>query len=141
MTTTVWTTATSKNENDGCVIIFRYVSDFDKDFDRLDNPVRVIITWKYDSETGMPAADVREWMDAMEDALTVAVEEDEFASLVLVSTGENVREWTYYARSGDEFMLRLNQALGDRPRVPVNIHIGEDSQWTTFDEFRRRVRE
>jgi hypothetical protein len=141
MTTTVWTTATSKNESNGRVIIFRYVRDFDKDFDRLDNPIRVIITWKYDSETGMPDADVREWMDSTEDALRSAVEEDEFASLVLVSTGENLREWTYYTRSGDGFMVRLNEALGGRPKVPVDIHIGEDSQWTMFYEFRCRVRE
>ncbi|WP_166618205.1 DUF695 domain-containing protein [Paraburkholderia madseniana] len=141
MTTSVWTTATSKIESNGHVIIFRYIRDFGKDFDRLDNPIRVIIAWKYDSETGMPGADVREWMDSTEDALKLAVEEDEFASLVLVSTGENLREWTYYARSGDEFMVRLNKALGGRPKVPVNIHIGEDSQWATFDEFRRRVRE
>ena len=89
----------------------------------------------------MPDADVREWMDSTEDALRSAVEEDEFASLVLVSTGENLREWTYYTRSGDGFMVRLNEALGGRPKVPVDIHIGEDSQWTMFYEFRCRVRE
>lgn len=138
---TGWATATSRNATNGRVTIFRYIKDFDENFDRLDYPIRVVIVWEYDSETGMPAIDMRERMDATEDALSLVVEEDGFAILALVSTGENLREWTYYVASETEFMTRLNQALAGRPKLPVSIHIGEDTQWAMYDEFKRNIRE
>ncbi len=141
MTEAVWATATSRNASSGRMIIFRYIKAFGKTFDRLDYPIRVIIAWQYESETGMPSIDVREWMDATEDAVSPVVEKDRFATLVLVSTGENLREWTYYVRSETEFLAGLNQALADRPTVPIDIHICEDKQWAMYDEFKRNVRE
>lgn len=141
MTQPIWATAVSRNASNDRVIVFRYIKDFGKTFDRKNYPVRIIIAWKYDSETGMPATDVREWMDATEDALNLFVEKDGFASLPLVSTGENLREWKYYVGSEDEFMIRVNQALADRPEVPIDIQISEDPQWTMYDEFKRNVRE
>lgn len=101
MTTTVWATATSRNESNGRIIVFRYIKD----------------------------------------ALKSTVEKNGFATLALVSTGENLREWTYYAGAEDEFMARLNEGLAGSPKAPINIHICEDSQWSMYDEFKRNVRE
>jgi len=141
MAATVWATAISKNQSNGRAIIFRFIKEFGENFDRITTPIRIIIAWSYDSETGMPPTDVREWMDSTEDALKLAVEKEHFANLVLVSTGENLREWTYYTRSESEFMDRLNVALASHPVAPISIHISEDSQWTMYDEFRCHVRE
>lgn len=89
----------------------------------------------------MPALEERERMDAMEDALSPVLEKDGFATLALVSTGENLREWTFYVKSEDGFMRRLNQALAGKAPFPIQVHMAPDPQWSTYETFRGGVRE
>jgi hypothetical protein len=62
-------------------------------------------------------------------------------TLALVSTGENLREWTYYAKSEDGFMARLNYALAELPPFPIEIHIAFDPKWETYEQFNAGVKE
>lgn len=78
-------------------------------------------------------------MDLMEDALEPLMEKDGFATLALVSTGENLREWTYYAKSEDEFMARLNKALAGKPAFPIEVHTATDPKWTMYEKFKAGV--
>lgn len=135
-----WGIATSKNDETERVIIFRYVSDFEPGFNRASQPVRAIILWKYKGANGMPAPRERERMDAMEDLLGPAMEVDGFATLALVSTGEELREWIYYAKSEEAFFARLNQALGAQPPFPIEIHIADDPKWSNYQAFLDRLR-
>jgi len=80
-------------------------------------------------------------MDAMEDALEPFVNYENFATLALVSTGENLREWTYYTRSEDEFLARLNQALRGKSRFPIEIHTASDPNWSMYEEFKAGLKE
>lgn len=75
-------------------------------------------------------------MDSMEDLLGPVVEKDGFASLALVSTGENLREWTYYAKSESEFMAKLNKAFAGKPAFPIDVHPAHDPAWTMYEKFR-----
>jgi Family of unknown function (DUF695) len=136
---TVWATATSRNESTGRAIIFRFVKEFGKKFERHRQPVRAILAWKYETETGMPSYVERQRMDLMEDALAETLEKSGFATLALVSTGEGLREWTYYAGSESEFFALLNQGLSAHAAYPINIHISEDPQWSMYNEFRQDV--
>ena len=115
--------------------MFRYVYALAPDFDRATQPDRVILVWNYESESGMPCSDERERMDELEDTLAPMIEGDGFATLALVSTGENFREWIYYARSEDEFMDRLNATLRELPAYPIRIHTAPDPDWTTYETF------
>ena len=137
----MWATATSTNQNNGKVIIFRYVKELSPDFHRATQPDRVILVWKYKSNKGMPAREERKRMDIMEDALEPLLEKDGFATLALVSTGENLREWTYYVKSENEFIERFNRALKDKPKFPIEIHTAADPNWTTYETFKSGVQE
>jgi hypothetical protein len=130
-----WGTATSKDDASGRVIIFRYISDLVSGFNRGSQPVRAIIVWKYKGTNGMPVPAERERMDAMEDLLEPVVEAGGFSTLALVSTGEEVREWIYYAKSEEGFFSRLNQALGGHPAFPIDIHVADDPKWSNYQEF------
>jgi len=136
----VYATAISRNQGNGRAIVFRYIHDFGPGFDRATLPDRVILVWKYQSAGGMPAVEERQRMDALEDAVDPVVSRDRFAALVLVSTGENLREWIFYTRSQDEFLNRLNRALAGRPAFPIEIHSAADPQWTTFEKFKAGVK-
>lgn len=75
-------------------------------------------------------------MDAMEDLLGPVIEADGFATLALVSTGENLREWTYYAKSEADFIEKLNKALAGKPAFPIEVHPASDPSWTMYEKFR-----
>jgi len=129
-----WGTATSKDAT-GRTVIFRFVDTFDAGFNRSEQPVRIILAWKYQGTNGMPLPAERERMDAMEDLLLPVVERDDFSTLALVSTGDNLREWIYYARSEEGFLERLNQALGGQEPFPIKIHVTSDPAWANYQEF------
>ncbi|WP_121456957.1 DUF695 domain-containing protein [Azonexus fungiphilus] len=136
-----WATAVSKQEGTGREIVFRYAKDFREGFQRSAFPDRVILVWKYKSESGMPLPTEREAMDRMEDLLEPLVEKSGTSVLALVSTGENLREWIFYAKTEQEFLAALNKALTGQPRFPIEIHAGRDSQWSSYERFRKGVRE
>lgn len=130
-----WATATSERSSNGRIIVFRYISEFTPSFERSTQPVRVNLVWKYEGRNGMPIPTLRQRMDEMEDLLTPVVEADGFASLALVSTGENVREWIYYGKTEDGFLERVNKALGGRRGFPIEIHTAQDPTWTSYQTF------
>lgn len=136
----MWATAISTNPHNGRKIIFRYAKELKLSFDPASQPVRIIIVWKYESESGQPVAEDHRRMNQLEDLLEAALDRDCFATLALVSTGEGLREWTYYASSDDEFMARLNYAFAGVPEFPVEIHTAYDPEWCVYEEFKAGVR-
>jgi len=136
-----WATAISKQSGTDRAIVFRYAKAFRQGFQRSTLPHRVIIVWKYKSDSGMPVLKERESMDRMENLLASLVEKPGASVLALVSTGENLREWTFYARSEDAFFVELNKALADQAQFPIEIHAAPDPEWSTFERFRKGVRE
>jgi len=136
----VWATAISRNENAGTAIVYRYIKEFRKDFARDKQPDRIIVVWRYQGEKGMPSSDERARMDELEDALA-ALQADEFSTLALVSTGDNLKEWTYYAQNEDEFFRRLNDALHAKQPFPIEIHALPDPLWTTYERFATGVKQ
>ena len=136
-----WGIATSKNEKLGTAIVFRYVDQFDKNFNRSSQPDRIIIDWHYKGEKGMPSQQEKERMDALEDALAVEIETNGFATLSLVSTGDNLREWIYYSKSEATFLDKLNKILAKNPSFPIDIHTAKDQEWSSYQRFRFELKE
>ena len=137
----MWATAISTNVHNGRKIIFRYAKKFSATFQRDSQPIRIIIVWKYQSETGQPFAEDHQRMNLLEDSLESILKDDGFATLALVSTGEYLREWTYYAKSEDEFMARLDCAFAEMPTFPIEIHTASDPNWDMYEQFKAGIRE
>ena len=138
---TSWATATSKQQGTDRAIVFRYAKEFRNGFKKSAFPDRVIVVWKYNSDSGMPAPKEREAMDRMEDILEPLVEKSGVSVLALVSTAENLREWIFYAKAEQEFLAALNKALTGQPRFPIEVHAGRDPEWSSYERFRKGVRE
>jgi hypothetical protein len=71
-------------------------------------------------------------MILFEDALGPVLEQERFATLALVSTGENLREWIYYAKSEARFVARFEYALAGMPAFPIEIHVAQDLLRSTY---------
>jgi hypothetical protein len=135
-----WATALSTNSSNARKIIFRYAETINPSFDPASQPDRIMIIWRYKSSTGQPSTEEYQQMTLLEESLEPIEDAGRFATLVLVSTGECLREWTYYARSGDKFVHRLNVALTAMPLFPIEIHVASDSAWRTYFQFKDGVR-
>ena len=132
----LWATAISKNATTGRQIFWRYAKDLKPSFDPSTQPHRIIIVWKYVSESGQPGPIDHGGMNRLEDALEGALKGSRVATLALVSTGENLREWTYYAQSESIFIERFDEAVEDLPPLPIEIHTAHDPTWSMYTEFR-----
>ena len=80
-------------------------------------------------------------MNLLEDSLEPILDQDDFATLAIVTTGENLREWTYYAKSDEAFIQGLNLALVGLPVFPIEIHTALDPTWSMYEEFKAGVKE
>lgn len=138
---TTWATAVSKQPNTGRAIVYRYAKDFRGGFVKSAFPARIILVWRYTSDNGMPSPNERQAMDRMEDLLEPLVQKSGISVLAIVSTGEDLREWTFYAKSEDAFLAKLNERLTGQPRFPIEVHAGPDLKWSTYERFRGEVRE
>jgi hypothetical protein len=136
----VWATAISTNASTGRKVIFRYARVLSPALDRASQQIRVIIAWRYDSENGQPEREEHQRMIAFEDRLGPVLEQGSFATLTLVSTGEGLREWIYYAQSEDGFAARFNYAFSEASTFPIEIHAAFDPEWTSYHEFKSNVR-
>jgi hypothetical protein len=136
----LWSTATSTNPSTGRKIVFRFANVFSPAFDRASQPIRIIIGWKYHSATGQPEEKEHQQMIQFEDVLGPVLEQDGFATLALASTGENLREWIYYAQSEGGFAARFDYAFAGRSAFPIEVHADHDPQWQTYEEFRAGIR-
>ena len=80
----MWATAISTNRHNGRKIIFRHAKDFRATFRRDSQPIRVIIVWKYQSESGQPVPEDHQRMNQFEDMMESVLKDDSFATLALV---------------------------------------------------------
>jgi hypothetical protein len=132
----LWATAISRNSLNGRRIVFRYAKEFRADFDRSTQPDRIIIAWKYLSESGQPSPGEYQEMNQLEDALQGVLQENGSATLVLVSTGENLHEWTYYAKSVDGFSAMFDRATAQMHPFPIEVYEAHDPTWRMYEKFR-----
>jgi len=136
---TLYSVAKATNPTNGRVIVYRFVDQYDAGFEKAQYPVRITIRWKYKGTNGMPVKAANVSMIALEDALEPVLEKDAFASLAIVRTGNDLREWIYYAKSKGEFQSRLNRALAGKPVFPIEMLAENDPEWAEYEDFTSHV--
>lgn len=130
---TVWSVAAGSDN--GHQLIVRYLADLPAWVNRGELPNLVAISWPFRSSSGMPSRSEKAEMNDFEDSVTSAVEKQRIGILTVVVTGNGVAEWQFYARSHEDFMRILNQALAGKPRFPVQISLQNDPQWSAYAKF------
>ncbi|GGP19375.1 DUF695 domain-containing protein [Silvimonas iriomotensis] len=134
-----WAVATATRPSDGHKIIYRYRATFGPGFSKSQYPERITVSWLYPTTSGMPSHDDSIAMGQMEDLLAPVTDTGSLSYLALVTTGEGVREWVFYAKSRTQFMQQLNAALQGHPRFPVEIDLQSDPKWTRYEEIVGRM--
>lgn len=69
---------------------------------------------------------------ALEDAIEAKMEKKGVCIQTASRTGNDRREWNYYAKNQDEFMAALNAALAGKPAFPIEIQFFDEPHWESF---------
>ncbi|KKL95621.1 hypothetical protein LCGC14_1852770 [marine sediment metagenome] len=125
-------------EDNGRPIIIRAISNIPENIDPSLYRNMIAITWKFKSESGMPSSEEKERMNDLEDSISSLVESKSQAILTIVVTGNEVAEWQFYAKSQEDFMGLLNQALAGKEVFPIEVSLQKDPEWAAYNKFRAR---
>lgn len=135
----VWATATAQHKDNGRRIIYRYIRSIDASTKQAEFPYRVTVFWGYESESGLPVSPALDAMYELEDKLRDELETAGIAKLVLISTGANLRRWTYYSRSRQDFESGINRVLVPRLKFPIDLEGELDPSWSRLSDFQASV--
>jgi hypothetical protein len=127
---------TESNE-DGMRVIWKVLNGRPSPSDEDTLRIAAVVDWHYEGSqfNGMPAPAVNEQMLAFEHALAEKVEAPNVCRLVFSRTGNNLKQFVYYVHDNEEFLKRLNDALTDHPRYPVEITFHNDTGWKDLKNF------
>ncbi|MDB0527806.1 DUF695 domain-containing protein [Ralstonia solanacearum] len=128
----VWDVAVAKDSAGNVRRIVRYRSEMPNWVQRPSFGALVVISWPNVNQAGMPTKRESELHYAFEDGLQAAEERNRAGVLAAVVTGDGKVEWYYLARSHDEFMRVLNEALQGKPRLPITISLEQDPEWSMY---------
>jgi hypothetical protein len=123
-------------END-LPVIMKFVNELpeNKIISRL--PFLTVISWKYDGSenNGMPLEEINQRMILLEDALENSMSTSKIFRHVYSRTGNNLKEFAYYTKSQDDFMVMLNNTLKKHAEYPIEINFYEDKEWSDFKKI------
>jgi Family of unknown function (DUF695) len=122
-----------KTVENGLPVIWSFLRELPSEAERRNLSWLIVIVWLYDGSerNGMPSEQVNQEMLKLEDALEELEVPGKHVS-VYRRTGNDLKEFTFYARGTDEFMHSLNAALVSHSRYPIEIKFYEDKDWSDF---------
>lgn len=131
--------AIARGEEDGRPLLFRY-RDKPPISDLTRFPYLISVLWQYqgDATGGMPDDDTLANMDDMEDAV-LPIDGSDNAFLMAVITGNNHREWLWYAADAQTFSWVFNEALRGKPKFPLDLQATADPEWLTYLSIRESM--
>jgi Family of unknown function (DUF695) len=101
---------------------------------------RFEVRWKYkpDQKTLLPGNPNEEaFMQKVEDAMLVEMEEDGWCILSGVTTGNSHRVWYFYTIDPEQAEERFNIALENFDMLPIEIWTEPDTGWEEYKDMTR----
>jgi hypothetical protein len=135
----LWSTAIAERPSDGWKIIHRFIDELGDPSDKQRYPVAATFRWKYDGPNGLPAKSQTEAIYRLEDLLDASVEKRSEGRLALISTGDNLRSWTYYVKNEAVFRKALAAATA-AVNLQVQVSFESDPSWAQLEKLRKGVR-
>lgn len=130
-----WWTAPADSES-GRLIMVTGRRDVDRFRSNPKFKIRVEVTWRYEGEpSGMPDASTADLMEQATERLQRAFDKDPVAVMTGIYTGDDERNWVFYTLSLNIFGRKLNEALEDMERLPLEITAENDPGWEEYDEM------
>nr|WP_315153349.1 DUF695 domain-containing protein [uncultured Flavobacterium sp.] len=125
----------SEGEIEGYPFLIRFRPHLQSFADTKNYNKRLVIIWTYESndDSLMPNQSDIELMEDVENGLVEILEIDIQAILAFVYTGENQKEWHWYSNDIKLTGQRLNEALSNFERLPIELLMEDDENWNEYN--------
>jgi hypothetical protein len=95
----------------------------------------ISIIWDYQpNEANLPCIEDRNQHEEFERALDDLTMYNNLSFLMGVSNGMGMKEWAFYSKDTDEFMVLFNERTSNLPKLPIKIHFYDDPEWEIWKE-------
>ncbi len=137
--TDAWTIAENTNSDSPTVLRFR--PNLERFIGDERYPRRLIIAWSYEAtnSSGMPTNEQTKKLQEFEDALIASLDPERLAILAFVFTTKGTREWHFYISSVDQVGPKINEALADKPGLPIELEAVDDPDWSELSAVLSQV--
>lgn len=125
----------ASGEENGNPVIFRSMTAMPAGVHEIDLPNHVVVRWRYETHAnGMPTSGSYNRQMALEDAL-MPLDVNEIGRQVIVITGDNRKEWHWYVKDFDRWMVELDRRLEGSSAFPIDISHTYEPEWSSFKTF------
>ncbi len=124
----------------GRPLILRMRQEIPAGIQPTDHPFQITIRWGYEdrSNNGLPVPAALERMNELEDHLE-PIEGPDTGFMVFSVTGDQRKEWIWYARDKAGFIQKLNEALAGCEPFPIEIYMADDPEWSAYLDLHREI--
>lgn len=93
---------------------------------------RLVIAWHYPitNSSGLPSDDQNDEMRLFEDLIQSHLDPDGTAILAYARTHSGTRRLNYYISDAQTLSQRINKALANQPKFPIELEVEDDPEWT-----------
>lgn len=131
-----WWTAPAESEETGRTILVTGRRDVAKFRSNPRFKIRIEVTYRYTpTPSGMPTDDEAKTLEQVQELLEAEFRRDPVAVLTGIFTGDDKRDWIFYATSTHIFGRKLNEALADLPVLPITVYCENDPDWQEYTEM------
>lgn len=124
----------SETENNEKPVIIRGRQHLKNIIDSKKYIEHVEFVWTFETitENGIPTPDENIFMQKIEDTLIKHLERDLQSVLSVVYTHDGIRSFIFYTKSVPEFLKRINKALTEFDKLPIEITNEKDLKWELY---------
>lgn len=138
--TDAWNNA--KGNSGGLPVLFRYRPTLAAFLGDSRYSRRLVIAWHYPitNSSGLPSDDQSDEMRLFEDLLQSHLDSDGSAILAYIRTHSGTRHWNYYISDAQILSKRINEALANQPKFPIELEVEDDPGWTGMRKLLERCK-
>ena len=123
--------------DEGKPVIIRFRESVPSGVKKFDYPHLVVIRMEYEpfDSIGMPTPETYQTLVDVEEAFSLAIEENMNAYMMVSFLGNGVREWQVYTKDKAVLQATFNRALEDIESLPIGLFSELDPAWSAYYRF------
>lgn len=129
----------AEGERGGRPVLIRGRQGLQQVISKVSHPKLLRISWEFETRdnSGLPPADLNAKMTRFEELVTSALEEDRLSVFFCVFTHNGLREWAAYASDVQATCDKINEALAQEEKYPVQLAVEDDPGWQEYQSLIR----
>lgn len=130
-----WKVISVKEDNKTLIIRLRIERPNYNDIHLYKSAVVIQWRWPNADKSPKPPEDVNQRQIEFEEAIDELTGDNDLSYLIQVGTGLGLKEWVFYTKDRDAFMVKFNDFLKGHDQYPIQIEFYDDPDWKIWLQF------